>query len=88
MTREEIIKAINDVLDMGTSDRYIISINVYNNKEDGIEAVVYRVTERGFINHAVEYRHFTSYSFFTEWLDYWKKIFSTGRSNAYESYTV
>lgn len=88
MTREEIIKAINDVLDMGTSDRYIISINVYNNKEDGVEAVVYRVTERGFINHAVEYRHFTNYNFFAEWLDYWKKIFSTGRSNANESYTV
>lgn len=88
MTREEIRQAINDVLDMKTSDRYIISINVCNNKKDGIEAVVYRITEKGFINHAVEYRHFTNYNFFSEWLDYWKNIFTAGRSAAHESYTV
>lgn len=81
MTREEIKKAIDDVLDIGACNTYSVSVGVITkkNSSDTIEAVVYR-TQAGYIVKAMEYRVFSTYSFFTEWLNYWKNIFEAERS--------
>ena len=81
MTREEIKMAIDDVLDIGACNSYSISVGVITkkNSSDSIEAVVYRL-QSGYIVKAMEYRTFVTYSFFTEWLNYWKEIFEAERS--------
>ena len=80
MTREEIKKAIDDVLDLGATDRYSISVGVITKKNPGsIETRVYRV-QSGYIMASLQYRTFSNYNFFTEWLGYWKGIFETERS--------
>ena len=81
MTREEIKKAIDDVLDIKATDNYSMSVGVITKKgsTDSIEAVVYRM-QSGFIIKSLEYRTFCTDEFFTEWLNYWKEIFSAERS--------
>lgn len=80
MTREEIKKAIDDVLDIGSSDRYSISIGIVTKRTPGsIEVRVYR-TESGYIMSSLQFRVFSNYNFFKEWLDYWKGIFEAERS--------
>ena len=81
MTREEIKKAIDDVLDIKATDNYSMSVGVITKKgsTDSIEAFVYRM-QSGFIIKSLEYRTFTNYNFFKEWLSYWKEIFSVERS--------
>lgn len=81
MTREEIKQAVDDVLDIGACDSYSISCGVVTkkNSSDSIEAFVYRM-QSGYIMKSLEYRTFTNYNFFTEWLNYWKEIFSAERS--------
>ena len=81
MTREEIKKAIDDVLDIKATDNYSMSVGVITKKgtTDSIEAFVYRM-QSGFIIKSLEYRTFTNYNLFTEWLNYWKEIFSVERS--------
>ena len=76
MTREEIKKAIDDVLDITPSDSYSMSVGVMTkqNSSDSIEAFVYRM-QSGYIMKSLEYRTFCTYEFFAEWLGYWKKIF-------------
>ena len=81
MTREEIKKAIDDVLDITPSDSYSMSVGVMTKKSpsDSIEAFVYRM-QSGFIIKSLEYRTFTNYNFFKEWLSYWQSIFEAERS--------
>ena len=81
MTREEIKKAIDDVLDIKATDNYSMSVGVITKKgsTDSIEASVYRI-QSGFIIKSLEYRTFTNYNFFKEWLSYWQSIFEAERS--------
>lgn len=81
MTREEIKQAVDDVLDIGACGSYSISCGVMTkkNSSDSIEAFVYRM-QSGYIMKSLEYRTFTNYNFFKEWLSYWKEIFSAERS--------
>ena len=82
MTREEIKKAIDDVLDIDTPDSYSMSVGVIKKKSssDSIEAFVYRM-QSGYIMKSLEYRSFCNYSFFAEWLSYWKDIFERSAKN-------
>lgn len=81
MTREEIKQAVEDVLDIGACDSYSISVGVVTkkNSSDSIEAFVYRM-QSGYIMKSLEYRTFTNYNFFINWLDYWKETFEAERS--------
>ena len=82
MTREEIKKAIDDVLDITPSDNYSMSVGVMTKKNpsDSIEAFVYRM-QSGYIMKSLEYRTFCTYEFFAEWLSYWKNIFEGSEKN-------
>lgn len=86
MTKEEMHKALDDIISIGKSPDHLISMgfNTDGVLEGGVDVSIYKRIDGNVVN-CCETRFFTKYgSIFTDWIEQWKIIFEYERSKKHD----